>query len=27
VTTVDVHAHTIVPKIFPLAAGQPGYRD
>ena len=25
--TVDVHAHTIVPEIFPLAAGQPGYRD
>jgi aminocarboxymuconate-semialdehyde decarboxylase len=27
VTTVDVHAHTIVPEAFPLAAGQPGYRD
>jgi aminocarboxymuconate-semialdehyde decarboxylase len=27
VTTVDVHAHTIVPETFPLAAGQPGYRD
>jgi aminocarboxymuconate-semialdehyde decarboxylase len=27
VTTVDVHAHTIVPEIFPLTAGQPGYRD
>jgi aminocarboxymuconate-semialdehyde decarboxylase len=26
-TTVDVHAHTIVPDVFPLVAGQPGFRD
>ena len=26
-TTVDVHAHTIVPDVFPLIAGQPGFRD
>ena len=26
-TTVDVHAHTIVPEIFPLVAGQPGFRE
>jgi len=27
VITVDVHAHTIVPEVFPLAAGHPGYCD
>jgi aminocarboxymuconate-semialdehyde decarboxylase len=26
-TVVDVHAHTIVPDVFPLVAGQPGFRD
>jgi aminocarboxymuconate-semialdehyde decarboxylase len=25
--TVDVHAHTVVPEVFALVAGQPGYRD
>jgi aminocarboxymuconate-semialdehyde decarboxylase len=25
--TVDVHAHTIVPEVFALTAGQPGYRE
>lgn len=27
VITVDVHAHTIVPDVFPLVAGQAGYLD
>ncbi len=26
-TTVDVHAHTIVPAMFSLVAGQPGFRE
>ena len=26
-TTVDVHAHTIVPEVFELVTGQPGFRD
>ena len=25
--TVDVHAHTIVPEVASLVAGQPGLRD
>lgn len=24
--TVDVHAHTLAPEVFPLVAGQPGFR-
>jgi aminocarboxymuconate-semialdehyde decarboxylase len=27
VITVDVHAHTLVPEVFPLVSGQPGFRD
>ena len=26
-TTVDVHAHTLVPEVFGLVAGKPGFRD
>jgi aminocarboxymuconate-semialdehyde decarboxylase len=25
--TIDVHAHTIVPEVFGLVSGQPGFRD
>jgi aminocarboxymuconate-semialdehyde decarboxylase len=24
---IDVHAHTLVPEVFPLVTGQPGFRD